>query len=99
MEIPETDLVPPDHPCLQGHFPGNPLVPGTVILEKVIDRLTGIIPDQHVTEIISVKFLAPLKPGERFSVSFSQTPDKVQFECLRNDKIIASGSLSIAANG
>jgi len=28
-----------DHPSLPGHFPGNPVVPGVVILEEVLEAI------------------------------------------------------------
>ncbi|MEN8166500.1 MAG: hydroxymyristoyl-ACP dehydratase [Pseudomonadota bacterium] len=99
MQILEETLVPLDHPCLEGHFPENPIVPGTIILEQVVKTLTERRPDVRACEIVSAKFLSPLKPGEPFSLRISQQAGAVQFECSRNDQLIASGRLTVVANG
>jgi acyl-coenzyme A synthetase/AMP-(fatty) acid ligase len=33
--------VDPAHPALPGHFPGDPIVPGAVLLDEILDALTG----------------------------------------------------------
>ncbi len=48
-----------DHPSLAGHFPGNPIVPGVVLLDEACARLE--IP---VMQLRAVKFLAPVCPGD-----------------------------------
>ncbi len=55
--------IPVDHPCLPGHFPGRPLVPGVVLLDHVLQAAapTG----QQVTGLRQVKFLSALLPGEQ----------------------------------
>jgi 3-hydroxymyristoyl/3-hydroxydecanoyl-(acyl carrier protein) dehydratase len=98
-EILEETLVPHDHPCLEGHFPGNSVVPGTVVLEKVIKALAKKLPTAKVSEVVSAKFLSPLKPGETFSLRISQQAGAVQFACSRDGQLIASGRLTVAADG
>ena len=29
--------IPADHPALPGHFPGQPIVPGVVVLDRVVE--------------------------------------------------------------
>ncbi|MFT9014608.1 MAG: AMP-binding protein [Acetobacter sp.] len=54
-----TAVVPADHPCLAGHFPGQPVVPGVVLLEEGL-ALAGLCPSR----IAQVKFLRPVLPDE-----------------------------------
>jgi 3-hydroxymyristoyl/3-hydroxydecanoyl-(acyl carrier protein) dehydratase len=52
------------HPSLPGHFPGNPVAPGVLLLDGVMQAvraLTGC----DVAEIQQVKFTSPLLPGEQ----------------------------------
>ncbi len=64
-------LIRADHPSLPGHFPGAPLVPGVVILDEVIAALVEWRENSQLTGIRMVKFLAPLKPEQAFTISLS----------------------------
>jgi 3-hydroxymyristoyl/3-hydroxydecanoyl-(acyl carrier protein) dehydratase len=86
-----------DHPSLPGHFPGNPIVPGVVILDEVVAALRAALPGLRVAGMAQVKFLAPLRPGESVRLVLEQTSDtQAQFQCRARDTVIASGSLRLA---
>lgn len=56
--------VPPSHPALAGHFPGNPVVPGVLLLDCVvllIEAATGT----RVEGLRQIKFLSAVRPGEQ----------------------------------
>lgn len=51
--------IPAGHPALPGHFPGDPTVPGIILLERIF-ALLGV----PVRTISSVKFLSIVRPDE-----------------------------------
>jgi 3-hydroxyacyl-[acyl-carrier-protein] dehydratase len=67
-------LVDPSHPCFAGHFPNFPILPGVLILEAVLaaaEQTLGVQVDQH--QMLNVKFLAPVLPGDQLQVELSST--------------------------
>lgn len=55
--------MPADHPSLPGHFPGNPIVPGVLLLDAIVanlERATGC----RVVRLQQVKFLSVLRPDQ-----------------------------------
>ncbi len=93
-------VVPADHPAFAGHFPGRPILPGVVLLERVIaeaERQAGA--PQRVNGIPWVKFLAPLLPGDRASIRLRRERDSVRFEVLRGSERVAEGALRFGSGG
>src|SRR5215471_9658236 len=91
-------LIHADHPSLPGHFPSAPLVPGVVILDEVIAALNEWRQDSQLSGIPSVKFLAPLKPEQPFTISFSLTSKnagEICFCCRAKERLIVEGRLAV----
>lgn len=74
-----TFVIPADHPSLPGHFPGRPLVPGVVLLERVIEAAEsecialGLERPHGSWRLPQVKFLQPLLPGETARIELERT--------------------------
>jgi 3-hydroxyacyl-[acyl-carrier-protein] dehydratase len=87
-----------DHPSLPGHFPAAPLVPGVVILDEVLAALIEWRENSQLTGIRTVKFLAPLKAEQRFTISLSaknESAGEINFCCRTKDRVIVEGRLEV----
>jgi 3-hydroxyacyl-[acyl-carrier-protein] dehydratase len=87
---PMTIRIDPDHPCLPGHFPGRPLVPGVVLLEYVAQALRA----RHglrLVRIVEAKFLAPLLPGREAQVDLAGEPPRLRFDIRSGGRLLARG--------
>lgn len=88
--------MPNTHPSLDGHFPGDPIVPGVVLLEYVQAMLRCWRPDHDVTGLARAKFLSPLEPDTPFSINLTQKDkDTINFECLLEARILAVGTWTV----
>jgi 3-hydroxyacyl-[acyl-carrier-protein] dehydratase len=94
-----TFTIAADHPALDGHFPGDPVVPGVVVLEQVQRALEGRIGPLRLTGLPQVKFHSPLRPGETCVVSFGDLgATHVHFDCRSGTRAIARGTLRFEAD-
>lgn len=81
-----------DHPALAGHFPGRPVVPGVVLLERVAAALTAWRGQRMAA--LDVKFLQPLRPGELARIELAGDAARIGFEVTRGDgTVLARGQL------
>jgi len=89
--------VPPSHPSLAGHFPGEPIVPGVLLLSLALERLREQRGPFETVGLRSVKFLRPLRPGERFGVEAEErAPGVLRFVCRSCGELLAEGSVQIS---
>ncbi|SRR5260221_10072264 len=73
----------PDHPTAAGHFPGNPIIPGALLLDEVV-RAMGLAGSAFV--IRTTKFLEPVRPGQSVEVRWDADGlATMKFECLLPD--------------
>lgn len=78
-----------EHPALPGHFPGNAVVPGVVLLQHVAAALRQWR-DQPMARF-EVKFLAPLRPGEEATIELREDAPRVRFTIRRGQDVLAKG--------
>ncbi len=89
-------VVPPEHPALAGHFPGRPIVPGVVLVDRAIlfaERLLGCA--EVCWEIANAKFLSPVGPGETLAFRLEVGGrGAISFSVRAGGRAVASGSLT-----
>jgi 3-hydroxymyristoyl/3-hydroxydecanoyl-(acyl carrier protein) dehydratase len=92
--------VPGTHPSLHGHFPGNPIVPGVVILDHILAGLKPSLLNYPLT-ISTLKFKNVLLPDELATIRCERQGQFIK--CLITvarggiSVVIASGTLKSQA--
>lgn len=87
--------VEPHHPCLPGHFPGRPIVPGVVVMDEICSKAVELYPGYRLASVPSVKFTGQLCPGEVADVVLEGGPEELRFHCWVDGNAIASGRLRL----
>lgn len=92
---------------LQGHFPGNPVVPGVILCEMMAqvccaflaERVQGKTP--YFTGLDQVRFRQPVKPGDQLEFECALVKEKKPFYFAEgkgkvNGKMVVSAAFSFA---
>lgn len=88
--------IPADHPSLPGHFPGRPVVPGVVLLERVLDAIEAEGTQAGALRLPQVKFLRPLLPEQSARIELQTLEQYWRFRIFRGEELIASGEVAAA---
>lgn len=88
--------IPADHPSLPGHFPGQPIVPGVVVLERVLEAIEAAHGPLGPLRLPQVKFAQPLRPGEVAEIVLEGDAPRWRFRVLRAHTLISSGDVALA---
>ncbi|MFH1603706.1 MAG: beta-hydroxyacyl-ACP dehydratase [Pseudomonadota bacterium] len=84
-----------DHPAFAGHFPGRPIVPGVVLLDRTqrtVESTTGLV----LTALPAAKFFSPAAPGDVLELVYKIAGAAVRFEIRCGIRTIASGRFLVA---
>ncbi len=86
-----------DHPALPGHFPGRPIVPGVVLLDRVLSAAEQwLMRPLSVRSLQQSKFTHPLLPEQAATVSLALQRDELKFEIVRDEARLAQGVFKLA---
>ncbi len=92
----------PDFPAFQGHFPGNPILPGIVQLACVRILAARFLERQLFSSVLSnIKFRDMVRPGQSVDITLSGEEENgiwnVRFNINSSEAAIATGDMQLEA--
>ena len=92
----------------QGHFPGNPIMPGVLTIQSMVQAAEVFCHEQGIahptlSQLKKARFKKMITPGDGLRIILKQTnleKDKIEFsgEALVNDKVACSANLIFLLN-
>ena len=89
-----------DHPAFDGHFPGQPVLPGVALLAEVLEAalrepaLAACV--GNAPRLAVVKFLAPVRPGASLVIDFRLGARALEWHVGDGARSVASGQIARA---
>lgn len=97
MTLLGTITIPGGHPAVPGHFPGDPVIPGVLLLAEIFALLAAAHPGRKVERLLHAKFLRPVRPDETMAVtSQEKSGGRVEFDGMVSDACALRGAVRMA---
>lgn len=98
-EIEASCFVPADSPWFEGHFPGEPILPGIAIVHTVEQAILKDIQKNNervmLDELRRIRFVQPVRPGEELKITVlrEDTGGEIlfSFKVINKENIVCSG--------
>lgn len=89
--------VPQQHPCFPAHFPGQPIVPGALLLQWIFTRVRNQYRGHTIATIRSMKFLESLHPGDpcRLELKCDAALQRLSIACYRHSELVCKGVVEL----
>lgn len=85
-----------NHPSLPGHFPGQPIVPGVVLLDCVLQATERWLQRPvRIVALSNAKFTAPLAPEQSAELQLQLDAQELRFSVSHAGTAIAQGSFRL----
>jgi 3-hydroxyacyl-[acyl-carrier-protein] dehydratase len=83
-----------DHPTAGGHFPGNPIIPGALLLAEVLRCIEQAEGARYTScNVKTAKFLHPARPGDTVAIEYARSAlGTIEFQCaVGGTRVLAGG--------
>lgn len=96
-----TDIhIPSDSPWFDGHFPGEPILPGVAQIGMVFDAIRKAHnQDLIISGVRRVRFKRMIRPDDRLKIiatPLKKEMDAYSFRILIQDETVCSGVMTVA---
>lgn len=87
-------------PFFKGHFPGQPIVPGAILLGSIVREINNHT-DLSLTAASKIRFMQPVKPKQKIAINCTPKfgdngqPQSIQFICASDGVPVAKGNVLI----
>lgn len=87
--------IDPEYPSLPGHFPGDPIVPGAILLDFAIAHVERSL-GRKVAMIRDAKFLVPVRPQQTVIFGYGHSDNaRVKVTASVGSAIVCSFSFAL----
>jgi 3-hydroxyacyl-[acyl-carrier-protein] dehydratase len=83
-----------DHPVAAGHFPGNPIIPGALLLAEVLRCIEQAEGARFAScNVKAAKFPHPARPGDTIDIEYARSAlGTIEFQCaVAGTKVLTGG--------
>jgi 3-hydroxymyristoyl/3-hydroxydecanoyl-(acyl carrier protein) dehydratase len=91
--------VPPDSPWFEGHFPGEPVLPGVAQIGMAVDAISNALnQDLRISGVRRVRFKRMIRPDDQLKIiatPLNQEIGAYSFRIMIQEEAVCSGVITV----